>query len=131
MGAGGAEEGGGSAGELEPKSRNGKHPRRQKEREDREAGRSSRCLAALKKPDADKEKPNRSAGLTPSANSEDSEGRQSCPLSSVRCQVFPKAAWGHRPHPGARSAGARGSLGELFPRRKSTTRDGGISHLSG
>lgn len=58
MGAAGAEEGRGSAGELETESRNGKHPRRQKERGDREAGRSSRCLAALKKPDADKEKLN-------------------------------------------------------------------------
>lgn len=51
-GAGGAEEGRESAGELEPKNRNGKHPGRQKEREYVEAGRSSRRLAGLKKPDA-------------------------------------------------------------------------------
>lgn len=58
MGAWAPEEGRERAGELEPKSRNGKHLRRQKERENREAGRSNRCLAALKKPDADKEKLN-------------------------------------------------------------------------
>lgn len=40
--------------------RNGKHPRRQKEkeRENDEAGRRSRCPIALKKPDVDKEELN-------------------------------------------------------------------------
>lgn len=56
-----------------------------------------------------------------------------CPPCAARCsQRLPE---GIARIPGAKYdkyfAGARGSLGELFPRRKSPTRDGGTSYLSG
>lgn len=83
--------------------RNGKRPRRQKEkeRENDKAGRSSRCLAGLKKPDVDKEELNRSASCIHVANRNYKAWQPSLPpplpvLPAVPARCFCKGCGGFR-----------------------------------
>lgn len=74
------------AGELEAKSRDGKHPSGQKERENRPAGRSSTCLAALKKPDAGIKPISRSQAFSKQTARIPRAGRAApCPPCVPRC----------------------------------------------
>lgn len=104
------------AGELEAKSRDGKHPSGQKERENRQAGRSSTCLAALKKPDAGIKPISRSQAFSKQTARIPRAGRAApCPPCVPRCsQMLPRgtaripgpaAAWGSSSHAGKTQPG--------------------------